>query len=79
MKMIRDILNVVCPRLSGWNDRSESFWPDSLRAIPDWPVNRPLRYDDCRTRTSTGMILVTNNEKEFARVQGLLVENWCAE
>jgi len=22
------------------------------------------------------MILVANNEKEFARVQGLLVENW---
>ncbi|MDP3694866.1 MAG: tRNA(fMet)-specific endonuclease VapC [Desulfocapsaceae bacterium] len=28
---------------------------------------------------ATGMILVTNNEKEFARVQGLLLENWCAE
>jgi tRNA(fMet)-specific endonuclease VapC len=28
---------------------------------------------------ATGMILVTNNEKEFAQVQGLLVENWCAE
>ncbi len=28
---------------------------------------------------ATGMILVTNNEKEFARVQGLLIENWCAE
>jgi len=28
---------------------------------------------------ATGMILVTNNEKEFARVQGLLIENWCVE
>jgi tRNA(fMet)-specific endonuclease VapC len=28
---------------------------------------------------ATGMILVTNNEKEFARVQGLLIENWCTE
>jgi tRNA(fMet)-specific endonuclease VapC len=28
---------------------------------------------------ATGMILVTNNEKEFARVKGLLIENWCAE
>ncbi len=28
---------------------------------------------------ATGMILVTNNEKEFARVKGLLIENWCTE
>jgi len=28
---------------------------------------------------ATGMILVTNNEKEFARVKGLLIENWCSE
>ena len=28
---------------------------------------------------ATGMILVTNNEKEFAKVQGLLIEHWCAE
>jgi tRNA(fMet)-specific endonuclease VapC len=28
---------------------------------------------------ATGMILVTNNEKEFARVKGLLLENWCTE
>jgi tRNA(fMet)-specific endonuclease VapC len=28
---------------------------------------------------ATGMILVTNNEKEFIRVPGLLLENWCAE
>ena len=25
---------------------------------------------------SEGLILVTNNEREFARVQGLLIENW---
>jgi tRNA(fMet)-specific endonuclease VapC len=28
---------------------------------------------------ATGMILVTNNVKEFARVQGLLIENWSGE
>jgi len=28
---------------------------------------------------ATGMILVTNNEKEFARVKELLIENWCME
>jgi len=28
---------------------------------------------------ATGMILVISNEKEFARMQGLLVENWSAE
>jgi tRNA(fMet)-specific endonuclease VapC len=28
---------------------------------------------------ATGMILVINNEKEFAKVQGLLIENWCKE
>ncbi|OQX16292.1 MAG: VapC toxin family PIN domain ribonuclease [Desulfobulbaceae bacterium A2] len=28
---------------------------------------------------ATGMILVTNNEKAFVRVQGLLIENWCIE
>lgn len=28
---------------------------------------------------ATGMILVTNNTKEFIRVPGLLVENWCVE
>lgn len=28
---------------------------------------------------ATGMILVTNNEKEFVRVKGLLIENWCSE
>jgi tRNA(fMet)-specific endonuclease VapC len=25
---------------------------------------------------SEGLILVTNNEREFARVQGLRIENW---
>lgn len=28
---------------------------------------------------ATGMILVTNNENEFTRVPGLLIENWCVE
>lgn len=28
---------------------------------------------------ATGMILVTNNEREFARVPGLLLENWTNE
>jgi tRNA(fMet)-specific endonuclease VapC len=28
---------------------------------------------------ATGMILVTNNEKEFVHVKGLLLENWCSE
>ena len=25
---------------------------------------------------AVGLVLVTNNEREFARVEGLLIENW---
>ena len=42
-------------------------------------TGQPIGHNDLLIAAharSHGLVIVTNNEREFARVQGLLVENW---
>lgn len=45
-----------------------------------YAVGRPIGPYDMMVASqarASGLILITNNVKEFARVPGLLFENWC--
>jgi tRNA(fMet)-specific endonuclease VapC len=61
------------------NDQQDGFIRANLEARGEMIGSNDLRFKDLWIAAhvlAAGLMLVTNNEKEFRRVRGLKVQNW---